>query len=470
MKRREFLRVTAAGSALLGAPGWMSACSDWPGLGAKAPLDVAEAVGAWLMSVSRMERRSPTWPMVPGEGDAASLNLYSGTPGVILFFLELHHATGNPDYLKTALEGSFLLQGAFLEGPGWTRAAGASLDDPVLVDSGLYTGQLGAAFALSETAHATGGQIDPMGAMIMFDAAMVMAQEAGGGVAWYQEDPGTASYDIISGSAGIGLGILYAHERLDFYELLDTAVQAGRYLIEKGRPVGEGLKWPISESNPRLYPNFSHGTGGVSYFLARLAEVTGEQEFLDASIKGARYLQSVARCEDDGCMVFHHEPGGEELFYLGWCHGPVGTSRLFQQLAQVTGEQEWKDWVLRGATALRNQGIPSIRTEGYWNNVSQCCGDAGVGDFFLSLAAETGDLSHLAFAKELADHILGEASEAEVGLNWNQAEHRTQPEFLQAQTGWMQGAAGVGAFFLHLDGAEKGRAPLIRFPDSPWLG
>ena len=45
-----------------------------------------------------------------------------------------------------------------------------------------------------------------------------------------------------------------------------------------------------------------------------------------------------------------------------------------------------------------------------------------------------------------------------------------EPDFLQAQTGWMQGAAGVGSFFLHLDGAEKGRAPLIQFPDSPWLG
>ena len=169
-------------------------------------------------------------------------------------------------------------------------------------------------------------------------------------------------------------------------------------------------------------------------------------------------------------MVFHHEPGGEELFYLGWCHGPVGTSRLFQQLAQVTGDPEWKDWVLRGATALKSQGIPGIRTEGYWNNVSQCCGDAGVGDFFLSLAQATGEREHADFARRLGDYILWEASEDEAGVQWNQAEHRTRPEFLQAQTGWMQGAAGVGAFFLHLDGTEKGRSPRVRLPDSPWLG
>ena len=467
MKRRDFIRVTAAGSALLGAPGWMTACADWDG---RDPLKVAESVGAWLMAVSRQERRSPTWPVVPAEGEAASVNLYSGTPGVILFFLELHHATGNPDYLKTALEGAFLLQGAYLEGPGWAMAAGVPADDPTLIDPGLYTGQMGAGFALAETAIATGGDIDPMGAMILFDAVSAVNQEVGEGIAWFEDDPDTASYDIISGSAGIGLGLLYAHDRLEFVEVLDSAVRAGRYLMEKGRPAGEGLKWPISESNPRLYPNFSHGTAGVSYFMARLAEVTGEQEFLDASIKGARYLQSVARCQDDGCMVFHHEPGGEDLFYLGWCHGPVGTARLYHQLAKVTGDTEWSDWVLRSANAIRNRGIPDIRTEGYWNNVSQCCGDAGVGDFFLSLAAETGDLSYRTFARELADYVLAEATGNDAGLSWSQAEHRTQPEFLQAQTGWMQGAAGVGAFFLHLDGAEKGRAPLIRFPDSPWLG
>ena len=58
-------------------------------------------------------------------------------------------------------------------------------------------------------AYATGGEINPMGAMILFGAASVMAQEVGGGIAWFEEDPATASYDIISGSAGIGLGLLY---------------------------------------------------------------------------------------------------------------------------------------------------------------------------------------------------------------------------------------------------------------------
>jgi hypothetical protein len=49
-----------------------------------------------------------------------------------------------------------------------------------------------------------------------------------------------------------------------------------------------------------------------------------------------------------------------------------------------------------------------------------------------------------------------------------QAENRTEPGNLVAQTGYMQGAAGIGTWLLHLDAALHGRAAFVRFPDSPW--
>jgi lantibiotic modifying enzyme len=431
------------------------------------PLQIAEAAGAWIRFHGRTAREGLTWPRVPAEGEAAVLNLYSGTPGVILFLLELYHATGDPRYLEEARAGAFLLQAAFLESGDWPLAAGSGPEDPTLRDPGLYTGRAGVAFVLAEVDRANGGGMAESGPPLLFDSIVNAAKPVGSGVAWFGDDPATASYDIISGSAGIGLTLLHAQETFDFPRGLETAVDAGRYLLEVGRPAEGGLKWPISESVPSLYPNFSHGTAGVGYFLARLTEVTGDEVFLDGALQGARYLKAVATCRDNGCLIFHHEPDGLDLFYLGWCHGPPGTARFFRQLAKVTGEAEWEDWVDRGVRALELQGIPETRTEGYWNNVSQCCGDAGVGDFLLSLARETGNQEYVSFARRFADHITGEGSEDDAGFRWNQAEHRSMPELIQAQTGWMQGAAGVGAFFLHLDGTGKGRLPRVRFPDAP---
>ena len=41
---------------------------------------------------------------------------------------------------------------------------------------------------------------------------------------------------------------------------------------------------------------------------------------------------------------------------------------------------QWNDGALRG---LLSTGAPETRSDGFWNNVSQCCGDAGVGDYAL---------------------------------------------------------------------------------------
>jgi hypothetical protein len=69
-------------------------------------------------------------------------------------------------------------------------------------------------------------------------------------------------------------------------------------------------------------------------------------------------------------------------------------------------------------------------------------------------------------------HLLSHATADRDGLKWIQAEHRVRPELLIAQTGFMQGAAGVGTWLLHLDGFERyGRRyrPVVRLPDSPFV-
>ena len=67
---------------------------------------------------------------------------------------------------------------------------------------------------------------------------------------------------------------------------------------------------------------------------------------------GAEYLQAVAKTDGDVCMIFHNEPDGKELYYLGRCHGPVGTARLFYRLYQVTNEGKWMGLVKKAARAI----------------------------------------------------------------------------------------------------------------------
>jgi hypothetical protein len=54
--------------------------------------------------------------------------------------------------------------------------------------------------------------------------------------------------------------------------------------------------------------------------------------------------------------------------------------------------------------------------------------------------------------------------------SWSQAEHRARPTFVQSQSGYMQGAAGIASFLIHLSAAKQSSSVIsnarIVFPDE----
>ena len=117
---------------------------------------------------------------------------------------------------------------------------------------------------------------------------------------------------------------------------------------------------------------------------------------------------------------------------------------------------------------LLDSGIPEQRTEGFWNNVGWCCGSAAVAQFGLEMYEITHDPNYLDFSKRVTTDMLARATNEGDGLKWIQAEHRVRPELLIAQTGLMQGAAGIGLLLIHLDEFEHGKKAAIVLPDSPF--
>lgn len=418
-------------------------------------LKAARGAGDWIRSAAIQTEQGTGWYADPNDKKSVVTNLYSGTPGVILYFLEAYHATKDAGYLKDARAGADYLA--------------ANLDKEK--DAGLYTGVAGIGFALIETYKATRADKYRQAALRVVKLLKERAKNIDvrpesrryiAGVEWSE------TTDIIAGGAGTGLFLLYAARELGDPSLKNLAARAGIRLIALGKPEAGGLKWAMNATFPRLMPNFSHGTAGIAYFFATLYRETKNKEFLNAALAGAKYLQAVARTEGDVCLIFHNEPEGKDLYYLSWCHGPAGTARLFYRLHQITGDSRWLDWVKKSARGVMQSGIPEKQTPGFWNNVSQCCGSAGVGEFMLSLYQITRDKTYLDFTKRVTDNLLTRAAKEGNGLKWVQAEHRRQPDLLIAQTGYMQGAAGIGMFLFRLDALERGRKPLITFPDSPF--
>ncbi|MEJ2204504.1 MAG: lanthionine synthetase LanC family protein [Gemmatimonadota bacterium] len=457
--RRDFVRRTSSAAALGLLPGAFRLPS-WSELGdvERPHLEVALSAWRWIQSARVVTDHGVTWPADPDDAESVGWTLYSHSPGVLLFALELFHATKDEAVLDEVRKGADHLA--------------AYLDDE-RVGAGLYTGLAGLSVVFQELHRASGDPTYRELTERALERIVQLSEPSGSGVAWPQPGPdgaGVEVTDIVSGAAGTGLGLLWLHDRLGAAAALDAAVAAGHRLVEQAEPVdGKGLRWQLREGYPREYPNFSHGTGGVAYFLATLHERTGERAFETAATRGARYLQSIARVEDGGYRIFHYTPDGENRYYLSWCHGPVGTNRLFHRLGATTGDVEWQEWTHMGAQGIMGSGVPERRTPGFWENISQCCGDAGLGELFLTLQRMTGRAEYGAYVERLNASLLGRSTKGDGGIRWIQAEHRARPDLLVAQTGFMQGAAGVGKYFLHVDRMEEsGEGPRIVLPDSPY--
>jgi lantibiotic modifying enzyme len=449
ISRRTLLgRSLGAAAAGVFAPA-LAFGDDAPPSGEGRYREAALRAARWLQSRKVAAPGGAAWSSGPDKDGPLSIDLYHGATGVVLFLLEAHQTSDDASLLRDATAGADYLLGQL-----------DRLPEPF--QAGLYTGVAGVGHVLNRAAQLTGREKYREGLAKCVRLVGAHAEKTGAGVEWGE---GT---DIIAGGAGVGLWLLEAARERNDPECVHLAYLAGKRLLELGRPEHGGLKWAYSVKGERLMPNFSHGTAGIGYFLATLYRWTRNQEFLDGALAGARYLKAVAQTDGGTCRIFHHEPGGTDLFYLGWCHGPTGTARFFYRLYQATGNRDWLDWVRSCAKALLDSGIPEKKTPGFWENVSLCCGTAGVADFLLHLYRLTKEPRYLAACERMADDLLRKATAEAGGLKWIQAEHRIKPELRLAHHGYMQGAAGIGSFLLRLDAFRQSKTAGPALPDCPF--
>lgn len=416
-----------------------------------------------FVRAQKMEGRAK-WRRTDEAEAGGDYSLYHGACGVILMLLELHAAGQAPDALAEACTA------------GEEVLDYLSRKDRLSVS--MSSGWPGYAFALGELAEVTGREDFRAGAVRCLEKLRAQASELGGGIGWIETAPfaditGFSGereiYDQSVGAAGAGLLMLHAHRRGLHPQALEWSVAVGERLLEVAEQDPDGLRWKLMSDMPFAFtaPNFAHGGAGVGYFMAQLFRATGDQRYLDAAREAARYTLSRAKPVGEGKLVPHTEEARTPLFYLGACHGPAGTGRLMLELHALTGEDVWLDEARALVAGLKATGAPHTRSKGYWNNFGQCCGDAGVGEFALLMAARTGEVAYQDLARECAEVILEKSEVEGERRRWVQAEHRDRPDFLQAQTGYMQGAAGIASFLLHLATTEAGRPVKIAMPDWP---
>lgn len=416
------------------------------------PLNAAILAGRWIRSAAADDEHGRHWRPNPDHRGRSAVapqpaSLYAGAAGIVLFFLELAATTGHEGYLEDARAGARRLAATWREQR----------------DLSLYHGLSGTVFALTEAGWVLGEERFEEAARAAADHIVGSARRIGDGLGWSNEP-------AQRGDGGIVLVLLRAAAVLGVPEYERVAVEAGERIARLAVP---GHRFGDSPDLPAdaVTPGFLAGTAGTAFLLARLHGVTGDERFLRAARRGAEFVRSVSVVNDRCAYVPHHVPHGKGLHYLGFCSGSAGVARMFYELYRVAGDPGDLDWVERLAHGVISSGVPYQQTGGYWNTACQCCGAAGLVELFVGLWAATGREPYLEYARTLAEHLIGRGTSHDGrGLRWYQAYRRLRPGEVSADTGYMVGAAGIGAALLHLDAAEqRGEARrIILLPDNPF--
>lgn len=420
-------------------------------------LAAAERTGEWLLTTAERRPDGWCWPWQPGVTSEFAPGVGWGTAGPVMFFAEALATTGDGRWLD-AVRGGARWMAANLD-----AVAGEQMG------CGLFTGIGGWAVALDTAADAAAdGDLRQLADRVVRTVA-AKAVATTGGAHWDEIT------EILWGTAGIGCLLLTLGPKYLGAGAIDLAASAGDWLLSQAEQAPPGIRWtlgPGAYASPRRdsrrrYPNFAHGAAGIAFFLARLSAETGERRFLDASLAATDWIMTTVRTDDGTCAAYHHEPGATGLFTLGWCHGPPGLGWLFRQLELCTGDPAWRTWLRRAARTDLVSGIPARKAPGFWDNVARCCGSAGVAEFFLDLHRLEGDPGDLEFAALLVDDLLDRAITDESGLRWSNYEYtRAEPD-LPPETGYLQGAPGIGSTLLRLHRHLAGDPWTVRWPHAP---
>ncbi len=417
-------------------------------------LIVAEETSEWIEKYSHNDGDTKWWDVLPGTELAKDefllkdTSLYAGAAGIALFYLRLYEASKNKKYLNNAIGGinycireyggqkEFITKGDYLKG----------------AVIGFLNGPAGGAYVSGLLYRITGDKKYKDFEIRVSEDLLATANENQDKIYWYGE------YGII-GEGSLILYLVDLYEKYDDERYLEAAVKGARYISSKKEesPWG-GYRWYVmpTDTFPTIrkpggyFPGFEYGAAGCGYILTKVYEKSHKDEFLEVAKGAAKYIMAIADEKDGGVLVRYNDTYLKDLYYLGVCQGPVGTSRLFYALYENTKEEIYKDFLIKLTQGLINSKAPLIHSRGFWRTNCYCCGGAGMLEHYVNMYRFTKDKKYFDLANLAAESVIGESTQDEGTRRWYTSWNRHEPNKSDAYVGLYHGSAGNASALLYL--------------------
>ncbi|HKV40608.1 MAG TPA: type 2 lanthipeptide synthetase LanM, partial [Blastocatellia bacterium] len=366
----------------------------------------------------------------------AGLDLYSGLPGIGLFFGYLASVTGDERYMKTAraVAGTIVRQ---------LRLAKWPADPPI----GAFGPMAGSAYFLTHMGHLWGDEE----LLIVAEDLLLRVPPAIGGDKYV---------DIISGVAGC-IPVLLAQNRVRGCDgLVAAAVNCGDHLISHAAQANSGLGWKTVSNSSGPLTGFSHGAAGIAWALLELYAVTLQDRFRDTALAGLEYERGLFCVEESNwpdLRVFVDRPAPHAdgpSFMTAWCHGAAGIgiarAKMLTHLRGSIHSSELEEEV--------RAAVSATLAHGFGSNHCLCHGALGNIELLLLASQELGDTRLKLETYRAAAAVLDNISET----GWLCG----VPAGVETP-GLMTGLAGIGYELLRL--AEPDNLPSVLVLSSPTI-
>jgi hypothetical protein len=370
-------------------------------------------------------------------------SIFTGTTGIVLFFVALYQYTGDASYLQTAVEGT-----------RWCVQYAKEADKRYV---SFYSGHTGVVYLCCKMYEITQ---DPA----YLAKALQLVNEL---TPWLQE--GNNISDFTSGDAGNLFVLTYVHALTGEQDIL-TLIQTGLdRLIDAALISRQGLKWGYIPNSLDSLCGLSHGASGIGYVLLELGHYFQNKALVwlaeQAFLYEAQYFRKSLHNWLDLRVYTDHlthtqtlQKKKASLLVKGgdvnaWAHGTAGIGLIRLRAVEILGNQTYKKEAQSAVTK-------TLRDLSRWDRPSDFSLSSGLGGLSELLVAASTTFAAPALltqARKLAfDAITLRKKIGYFPSVWGQG--RECPSLLL-------GKAGIGYSFLRV--LNSGKVDSILLPRLP---
>lgn len=436
-------------------------------------LTAAVETAAWIDTLSVPTEYGKIWKALPDGQDGyredvpmfTPKSLYDGSAGIGIFFIRLYEATQDRKWLNEAEAAAAHILATAAEPEWYEKTLNSPVKGIIPVPgwaAGSSNGPVGEAYFLEDLYQVTGDKKYRDFVLKTADDLLLALKNDESGYHWSDQQ------DVV-GDGGSVVFLILLYRKTGIKRYLDAAerVMERTAADAMDSPYG-GKFWKLLDLSlidfPKdtTFPNWSHGTTGISWVFAALYQDTGNRKYLDLARSGLEYAMNISVGDETGRLIPYqdHPVTGPtwDRYYLSTCHGPAGSSLAFRLMYEITKEEQYRNFTIELSRGILKAGAPEQHSWGYWNCMCQCCGLAGILEHFAHMTEFTNSDEFKNAMLRSANVLLSNSDHRTPGSRtWYDSWWRTIPTRVVSYPGLYVGAAGCASALLKTYAVLNGR-------------